>query len=99
MPYYKIRVIGSLWQPGFTAAMEYTAREAGPSGPCAGDLVPGEFDEWITRNTGDFSSVIDYEITRVEMDNDRAHRYTVVRPWSDVESELAFLDCTCGGDE
>jgi hypothetical protein len=83
---YEIEVLGKIWMPtGAFGAMSFKARKE-------------ELDEkhpslWIRHNTGDFESIIDFYIIRVEVSGDfwkkTIHR-KVIRPWDKEENETKF---------
>lgn len=87
-----IQVIGELWEPGFTAAQEYTLD--GYQMENLGD--PRNRDDvqsWVNKNTGDFSSVTDFCADFTIGDE------SVIHGWASPASEHTYADCVYPTDD
>lgn len=89
---YSVKILGRLWQPGYFAASKFTFQTFQE----APDLN-GEYEGNVLRHVGDFSEVIDYEVTAhgyVECDHGEHPSSEVVREFEKGEdSELTWSDC------
>lgn len=111
-PTVHIQIIGHIWMPNTTAAMEYTAPlKRGNEDTFAKDLHwPADEDfresveQWLATNSGDFQSVDDFAAW-VSLPTEpcecckRMQFRTVETPWQDEESELTFNDCIYGSED
>lgn len=90
-----VNVVGRLWQPGMIAHQTYTARVSQNEHQYAGQIARDAFyadpaaavEGWLTFNTGDFQSVIDWEAyaswseqaTFADGTVTMAHRHALIR--------------------
>jgi len=100
--FYYIKILGYLWMPKCKAAARRHL-EAG-SGPFQYDIDPenelDDLNDYISGNTGDFSSVLDFEIDRETIEttitkkgHTEQHNIEIIRPWKLEESQGDFWDC------
>jgi hypothetical protein len=84
-----VQVIGHIWMPAVTAAMEYqlSSYDVENARDENGLLTRESVSDWLARNAGDFQSVADFRADLADGDRD------VVIEWSDEESELTYSDC------
>lgn len=93
---YTIKVLGNLWQPGFTGASALTfIHSMAPF-----DQYPNTLEGVIRcarERIGDFSSIIDFEVTLTTTECYEAGGwdYTrtkseVVKPWEDEDNEAEW---------
>ena len=83
-----IRVIGKIWMPQITAAMEYelTMNELNEAGIDWANPTREHVGHWIhlSGNTGDFSVIEDFSADIGE---------NKIVPWAKEESECTYIDC------
>jgi hypothetical protein len=84
-----VQVIGIIWMPATTAAMEYqlSSYDVENARDENGLLTRESVLDWLNRNAGDFQSVTDFRADIADGDRD------VVIEWADEESELTYSDC------
>ena len=82
-----VQVIGSIWQPGATCAMEYTLsqHDVDSMGPFNRTNVLS----WLDTHAGDFQSIDDFRAT---IGDDFLE-------WEREESEITFNDCMSPPEE
>ena len=75
-----VQVIGTIWMPACTAAMEYplSAHDVANIGRFTRDNVAA----WLSANSGDFQSIDDF---RASIGDDEIE-------WADEESEFTYDD-------
>ena len=102
---YHIRVLGRLWMPMCKAAAEKQI-EAG-KGPFQREIdlesdvtELADLADYLSCNTGDFSSILDFEIEREIVETEKTetgyttkHDFATIRPWESEEAECDFMDC------
>ena len=81
-----IQVIGKIWMPNSTCAMEYTLNKSDLEqyGIDLQNPTKESIERWISTNTGDFSSIEDF---RADIGANK------VIDWTNPESEYIFSDC------
>ena len=87
-----VRVIGKIWMPPITAAMEYTLSDSELESNHIDRDNPtrDQIQRWVSTETGDFRSIEDFSA-------DIGDRGIV--PWFKEESECTYNDCMFPGDE
>jgi len=93
MSYYrvrvsKVRVIGQIWQPGFTCAQTYTLSANDEHN--IGEPTRENVEDWLSTHAGDFSHIQDFEADIGD---------AVLIPWADPDSECVYNDCMCPNEE
>lgn len=83
-----VQVIGTIWMPAATCAMEYplTAADVETIGL---PLTRENVAEWLTTHSGDFQSIEDFRAT---IGDEWCE-------WEHEESELTFNDCMFPAEE
>ncbi len=82
-----VQIVGALWQPDTIAATEMTLTAYDMENivdPASRDDV----EQWLVRNSGDFSHVIDF---RADFDLGDKH---IEHNWKNEKSEMTFNDMT-----
>ena len=84
-----VRVVGKIWMPNATCAMDYTLTEYDLENARDDDgkLTRESVEHWVMLHTGDFQSITDWSAS-LEDGND-----TIELPWQSEENELAYADC------
>ncbi len=82
-----VQVIGTIWMPSATCAMEYplSARDIANIGRFTRDNV----ETWLSANSGDFQSIQDFAAT---IGDEWVE-------WDSEESEITFNDCMSPPEE
>jgi hypothetical protein len=103
----RVRVIGPIWQPGITAAQEYTLSQYDLENVRAygeqGEVTRGwpftreAVEHWLSLNTGDFQSITDF-CADISFDVDGVP-VDIVFDWEDEESEFVYHDCMFGDED
>ena len=93
-----VQVLGEIWQPGFTCAMDFNLSNSDVENIIAGmGWTDGDYRgavlNWLDAHAGDFSHIIDFSAS-LEMPMDR----TVEIAWQDEENEFAYLDAMYGDE-
>jgi len=85
----RISVIGRIWMPGITAAMDYTpeAYDVENMRDDDGNITRESVQGWLDTHAGDFAEITDFSANIADGDSD------VILEWSDEESELTYSDC------
>ena len=76
-----VQVIGSIWMPAGTCAMEYTLSRHDVES--IGDFTRENVEQWLATHAGDFQSIDDFQATVGD----------AWLEWADEESELLYGDC------
>jgi hypothetical protein len=91
--YSVIRVVGHLWQPGFTAAQDVSvdarALDQIKNGRPLTEVTRDDVADWLTTHTGDFSAILDFQAEFSEGAVDH------VLSWASEDSEFTYTDCMC----
>ena len=84
-----VRVIGTIWMPAATCAMDYTlsSGDLENARDDDGKLTRDSVELWLDTHAGDFQHIIDFEADLADGDVD------VVIPWATEEGELTYIDC------
>ena len=85
-----IQVIGKIWMPAVTAAMQYevTAHDIqNMADEKTGHVTRELVDRWIVLHTGDFQTIIDWRADLAVGDED------IVYDWKVADSEMIYNDC------
>jgi len=87
-----VQVYGRIWMPQVEAAYEYPLRDYDIRNMTndAGTITREDVEDWLTKNAGDFSQVIDFSAS-IELGEE-----TIDIPWRDEEAELTYNDCVYG---
>ncbi len=88
-----IQVIGTIWFPPVTCAMEYPLTEWDVNN--ISPLTRDETEHWLMLHSGDFQEIIDF---RADIYN-HITGHDVVFEWADAESEYTFNDCMYPSEE
>lgn len=85
----QVSVIGPIWQPGITAAMDYTlsAYDVENARDEQGNLTRESVEQWVALNSGDFQSITDFRANIADEDTN------VVIEWANEENEFTYNDC------
>ena len=100
-----VQVIGKIWMPSTTAAMEYTlsphdvdeindyadirSNQHWESPYVEEGITREDVAQWLTTHSGDFQSVTDFHASIGDLDLD----------WEDVENAFVYHDCMYGDGE
>lgn len=87
-----IDVIGTIWMPSTTCAMQYPLASYDIEN-CRdedGNITRESVEQWLCRHSGDFQSVDDFSASIEDGDE------TIDIAWADEESELTYGDCMFG---
>jgi hypothetical protein len=76
-----VRVVGKIWLPPVTAAMEYPLRKYDLE--TIGEFTRENVERWLCTHAGDFSSIIDFYATSGDIEI----------PWGTEDGELIWEDC------
>jgi hypothetical protein len=85
-----IQVIGKIWMPAVTCAMQYDLTSYDVENIKAtgdGKITRDAVEDWLGCHSGDFQSVADFSAS-IEDGND-----TLDFPWAVEESEFTYCDC------
>ena len=82
-----VQVIGKIWMPATTCAMEYTLSAYDIEN--IGEFTRENVAAWLTTNAGDFQSVDDFRAT---VGDDWIG-------WAEEESEFIYHDCVYGSED
>lgn len=81
-----VRVIGRIWMPAVTCAMEYPLTDYDLGNMVDEDgctITRDDIDMWLTTHSGDFQMIEDF----------RASIGDTEYPWQHEESECTYMDC------
>jgi len=81
-----VQVIGTIWMPAVTAAMQYPLRDYDIDNMVGEDgctITREDIDMWLTTHSGDFRSIDDFA----------AYIDDTEYPWEHEESECTYNDC------
>jgi len=102
-----IDVLGRIWQPGVgPCAMTYTLRDYDVNNII--DYSAGEnplinregVERWLSMNSGDFSSIIDFRYNITVETNSQTRAYTdFTSEFESEDNECTFWDCMSPSDE
>lgn len=85
-----VQLIGTIWMPSTTCGQEKTLSDYDVNN-IRDRIEPGitraNVEDWLTCNSGDFSSVEDFSASIEDGDN------TIDIPWNSEESECPYNDC------
>ncbi len=76
-----VQVIGTIWMPATTAAMEYPLSSYDVEN--IGKLTRENVEQWLTTHSGDFQGIDDFYATVGDTEI----------PWNSEESEMTYNDC------
>jgi hypothetical protein len=79
-----VQVIGKIWMPSVTCAMEYPLRPYDIEN--IGELTRENVEFWLLKNAGDFQSIEDFRFSVGDFDSG----------WRNEESEITYNDCVYG---
>lgn len=90
-----VSVIGTIWMPACTCAMDYTLSEHDLENMRGedGTITRDDLEDWLGCHSGDFQNVQDFSAT---LEDGEA---TLEFGWADEESELVYADCMYGDGE
>jgi hypothetical protein len=92
-----VQVIGTIWLPTVTAALDYTLDgfdvENLKEGSESGEVTRESVQDWLDTHAGDFCEVTDFYASIEDGDE------TIEIPWQDEESELTYNDCMWGSED
>ena len=81
-----VQVVGTIWMPAITAAMEYPLTKHDLEN--IGEFTRENVERWLDTRAGDFQSVTDFFATYGDTD--------IV--WADEENECIYNDCVYGNE-
>lgn len=76
-----VRVIGLIWQPGLTCAMNYTLSDYDLEN--IGEFTRENIDRWLSTHAGDFSRIIGFQAECGEG----------IIAWESEDNECTYSDC------
>ena len=82
-----IQVIGPIWMPPITCAMEYSLTEWDVNN--ISPITRDEVAYWLSLNSGDFQGIDDF---RADI-YDPSTGHDIVFEWEDPESEMTYNAC------
>ena len=94
-----IQVVGKIWMPAITCAMEYEL-DSYKLGNLLAEVEEGEsltrehVERWLAVNSGDFQSVEDF---RADLELPDGSSFT--SNWEKEENEMVYVDCMFGDGE
>lgn len=94
-----IQVVGKIWLPAITCAMEYEL-DSYKLGNLLAEVEENEsltrehVERWLATNSGDFQSIEDF---RADLELPDGSSFT--SDWENEENELTFMDCMYGDGE
>lgn len=90
-----VQVVGSIWMPKVTCGQEKILSQYDIDN-IRDRVEPGitraNVEDWLTCNSGDFSSVDDFSASIEDGGN------TINIPWASEEGEFAYVDCVYTDD-
>jgi hypothetical protein len=90
--YGSIQVVGRIWMPNVTAAMEYDLSDY-DVGNIEHPFTRETVEYWLALHSGDFQEVLDFS-AYISGSNEQ-----VEIPWENEENELTYLDCMYPSDD
>lgn len=82
-----VQVVGTIWLPATTAAMEYTLTPHDVEN--IGEPTRDNVQDWLDSHVGDFQSIADFRASIGDVEID----------WAEEESEFIYNDCVFGCEE
>ena len=87
----KVEVIGQIWMPNATCAMDYNPR-ADDVRDEDGNITRDSVEFWLMLHSGDFQSITDFRADIADGETD------LVFDWADPESEMTYNDGMFGDE-
>ena len=88
-----IQVIGPIWMPPITCAMEYSLTEWDVNN--ISPITRDEVAHWLSLNSGDFQGIDDF---RADI-YDPVDKRDIVIPWALEDSDMIYSDLMYGSEE
>lgn len=88
-----VYVLGEIWMPtGVPCAMQYdlTSYDVENARDEDGEITRESVEDWLSKNAGDFSRIIDFAANIADGDKD------IIIEWADEGNEAVYNDCVYG---
>lgn len=84
-----VRIVGHIWLPPVLCAQdrEMSSYDVDNARDKDGKITRESVKEWLSKNSGDFQSIVDFEASIEDGDE------TIDIPWAKEENEIVYADC------